>query len=226
MINHSDDAVYGKRIGDALRLLGLGHEHAKAARKAGVSPKRLNNLINGSHLPTREELRAFGKRLGISPEYILGLVSELRAPGETRTVRDLRDDLASHIERELAAELPPMIENAIELHRWRVWGEAALAAALVAMKNEAHRELARVRDNAIMTQQVHALSVSVEQLHAAMEAVSDHAGNVASINFEAARDNIRTVSSALVSAQAMPSETQPVFLEGLGLGATWASDEA
>jgi transcriptional regulator with XRE-family HTH domain len=88
----------GERLNKALQELKLTQKHA--AQRSGVNQGTLNHFVNGKRSVTVEDLRKLGK-IGIPPDYVLGLTEKLLPPGQSRSHSELVTDLFAEVQRRL-----------------------------------------------------------------------------------------------------------------------------
>ncbi|MGV3709659.1 MAG: helix-turn-helix domain-containing protein [Gemmatimonas sp.] len=159
----------GERLQQALGILGISQ--AEAVRRSGVS--YVNDIANGQADASHEALRKLG-RIGVSPEFILGLTDEHISPGQSRTTKSLERDLAAAAVQYLDATFPPTGLKIAADRRWAVLGDRLLAKVLERVHDEAQREVE-------LAEQAHIHSEALDAIHGMLDTM--YAGS-----FQAFRD--------------------------------------
>lgn len=198
----------GERLEQALDVLGL--TQAEVARRSGIRQGWINQIIAGERALGREDLRRLGG-IGISPEFVLGLVDELVAPGSLRSQRSLEQDLAAHVERELATRVPL---DAMGSLAWSFDARKTIKDIVGFALSDAKRVVARRR--AAIEQSAALLEMS-EALEAFWRAagVSAHDGKHVSMSSEALT-LARAAANAIVQGSAEMERGVPALVRKTG----------
>jgi len=147
----------GKRLAQALEALQIAK--IEAAVRCGITPQKLNDILQGVVPLSRRYLLAFAS-IGIPADFLLGSTSTFVPLGQTRTRAELVDDLGVELARRLAErDVTP-----VPLWYWGVNGQEVLDAIMPDLVADAEKDQSRVRMMLEMRNEVLGIAVAVREL--------------------------------------------------------------
>jgi transcriptional regulator with XRE-family HTH domain len=157
----------GNRLSKALQEFGFSQ--TQAAVRTQIPQGKISAIISGERPISADELTAIGKKLGIPPDYILGLTDTLIRLGESRPRAELAADVARFVAND--ADLSSLSKSVADVARGDIDGEALLRFLVKAQTNELMSEAAAYE----------AMIAMADLMNAMSPAEADHLKDAASI---------------------------------------------